>query len=206
MPDGKRKQIIEAAFRILKTRGLHNFSFLTVAEEAGVSRQLIRYYFADVEDLLLDLCDELFSIYREDMLKGAAKAEGARSEFFMNYYFDLADGQMKPNDDQVYDAFLAFAAGSEKLRAKLGQQYGLLGQVISHELQLDYPDMTDKAALEVSWLFVCLMYGHWKMVKSLGYSSENRYITRRALDRLIRSNLSDEMPESGSTPVWSLDN
>lgn len=205
MPDGRRKQIIEAAFRVLKTSGLQNFSFLTVAEDAGVSRQLIRYYFSDVEDLLLNLCDELFLIYREDMLKGAARAGGTRSTFFMNYYFGLVDGRTKPNDDRVYDALLAFAAGSEKLRTKLSHQYGLLGQVLSHELQLDYPDMTDNVALEISWLFVCLMYGHWKMVESLGYSSENRYITRRGLDRLIRSYLSDEAPEAGSTPVWSLD-
>lgn len=205
MPDGKRKRIVEAAFQILKSSGLQNFSFLTVAEKAGVSRQLIRYYFADVEELLLALCDELFRIYREDMLKGAAKAEGGRSTFFIDYYFNLADGHMKPDDNQVYDAFLAFAAGSEKMRAKLSHQYGLLGQVIALELQLEHPQLTDKAALEISWLFVCLMYGHWKMVGSLGHSNVNKYITRLGLERLIRSYLSKDMPEAQSALVWQSD-
>ena len=82
---------------------------------------------------------------------------------------------------------MSLAARSERVKTNLRQQYTLLGQVVSHELRQQYPEISLPVCEQLSFVFVSLMYGHWKMVASLGLSPEHKQITRQAMDRLIES-------------------
>lgn len=187
----KKAQIVQAAFSVAMEQGVQNLRFEIIAKTAGLSRQLLRYYFEDQEALMIALCDHMADVYRQALIAGAAKAENTkRLDFFFDFYFDLLADQRKPRDDQAYDAMFAFAASSQPIRKNLQGQYGLVGHVLSHEIQISYPTLTAQDCLELSYLFVCLMYGHWKMVATLGYSEDHKFITRRAMDRLIHSYVS----------------
>ncbi len=130
------------------------------------------------------------------------KSEGSdRLTTFFDFYFDLLEENRKPRDDQVYDALIALSVRSDRIKTTLRTQYSLLGQVLSHELQLEYPQLGSQGADELSYLFVCLMYGHWKMVASLGASEDHRHVTRAAVDRLLASYLAAPEPVS-TTRVW----
>ena len=63
-------QILDAATRVIKTSGLQVLSFEAVAAEAKLSRQLVRYYYADVDALILALCDHLGNGYRDLLVAG----------------------------------------------------------------------------------------------------------------------------------------
>ncbi len=155
---------------------------------AGTSatRQLIRYYFDEPTDMLLAVCDCLAEAYRMALVNGVNGLEGkARLDFILDFYFDLVDEVPKPRDDQAYDAMMAYAAGSAKVRAALRDQYTLLGQVLALEIKIVHPQLTLDHCAEISYLFTCLMYGHWKMVASLGLTEDHKHITRRAVDRII---------------------
>lgn len=202
----RRQQIIRGAFDALQQNGLPHLSYDAIAESAGLTRQLVRYHYPNPENLMLDVCDMLAALYREALITTAGQLEGpARVDAFLDFYFDMLDGKSKPRDDKVYDAMLSLAAGSAAVQVKLADQYRLIGQVLSHEFAVQYPDLDHQAAEELSWLFVCLMYGHWKMVASLGYDESHRVVSRGAMDRLIRSYCGEGAVADARIGVWRRD-
>ena len=201
-PTARKDEIVSAAFEALMDTGLPMLSYDVIARRGALSRQLIRYHYPDPEDLMIDLCDHLAGLYREALISEVMKLEGAaRLRCFFDFYFDMIEGNLKPRDDQVYDALMSLSAGSPRIRTNLRSQYSLLGQVLSHELELEYPGIGTQGAQELAYLFICMMYGHWKMVASLGFSGGHGQVTRRAIDRLIESYLRSA---TGSGPkIWS---
>lgn len=192
--------IRKGAFEVLLNEGLPHLSYDRVAQAAGVTRQLVRYYYPNAETLMLELCDDLAARYREILLDSVADKTGAdRITVFFDFYFDLLDGQAKPRDDQVYDALLSLSAGSEPIKTNLRQQYQLLGQVLSHEIKQVHQGLPIESCEEIAYLLITLMYGHWKMVATLGMNPANNRVARQAMDRLIASYLAQPDATEGTS-------
>lgn len=199
----RRSQIVRGAFEALRKHGLPHMSYDLIAEHAGATRQLVRYHFPDPDSLMQDICNMMAELYRDALISTAGQLSGpARVDAFLDFYFDLLDGKSKPRDDQVYDAMFSLATGSPPLREALAGQYALVGQVLSHEFAVQYPDLDQQSAEELSYLFVALMYGHWKMVASLGYAETHNRVTRAAMDRLIRSYCGENSALAENCRVW----
>lgn len=202
----RKQEILNGAFVALQKNGLPALSFDVIAEEAGLSRQLVRYHFRDNETLMIALCDFLAAKYRNALISRVSQSgDKDRLEIFLDYFFDLLAGSPKPRDDQAYDALMSLSAGSEKIKDAVRENYCFLGQVLSHEFELRFPTLDSQQSNELSYLFVCLMYGHWKMVSSLGLSEQHKHITRKAMDRLIHSYVSNSSPMGQSVPIWQQD-
>ncbi|MEM6608474.1 MAG: TetR/AcrR family transcriptional regulator [Pseudomonadota bacterium] len=190
-PDKKTK-ILEAATGLLAERGVQALTFENVASQAGMSRQLIRYYFSDIEALIVDLCDHLGTRYREILVAGILDVgEVGRLKFFLDFFFDLSADHPMPINLEAYDAMVAYSVGSTELRDRMCDQYKTLGQVIIHELAIAHPELDSSACEELSFLFVSMMHAHWSFVASLGYSRQHSQLARRAIDRLIASYIAD---------------
>ena len=186
----RKPEIVAATLAAIKEQGLPVLSYDQIARHAGMSRQLIRHYFPDPEQLMVAVCDALAARYREAWKQGVLQAGAVeRLPMFLDFYFNFLAGKglRKPEDDQVYDAMFSLAAGSEAIRERLHEQYKMLQYTIAREVQISNPALHQKACEELGFLFSSLMYGHWKMVASLGYSEDHNRVTREALDRLIRS-------------------
>lgn len=186
----RKPEIVEGVLSAINKHGLPLPSYDTIAGEAGMSRQLIRHYFPDPEKLMVAVCDALAASYRELLMKGILQAQSTeRLPMFLDFYFNfLADkGLRKPDDDAVYDAMFSLAVASPAVRRNLHDQYDLLRHTIAHEVQISNPALPQSACREIGFLFVALMYGHWKMVATLGFSDEHNRVTRQALDRLLQS-------------------
>lgn len=193
--DDRASAIIDGAFKVLMAEGLPHLSYKHIAEASGLTRQLVRYYFPDPDDLMLALCDRIAGVYRETLIQGMVGREGKdRIDLFLDFYFDLLEAPRKPRDDQVYDALMSLAARSDRVKSNLRQQYTLLGHVVSHELRQAFPEIPLPVCEQISFVFVSLMYGHWKMVASLGLSEDHKHITRQSLDRLLESYRLDPRP------------
>gem|GEM_PF-6584667 len=161
-------------------------TFGQLAEGGAASRQLLRYHCEEPTDMLLGVCDCIADAYRMALVNGVEGLEGQkRLIFILDFYFDLVEEHPKPRDDLAYDAMMAYAARAPRVRAALLEQYSLLGQVLALEIKMAHPQLTLEHCAEISFLFTCLMYGHWKMVASLGLSEAHKHITRRAVDRII---------------------
>lgn len=188
----RKAQILTAAAGLLSERGVQALSFESVAQEAGLSRQLVRYYYADLDALICELCDHLAAGYRELLIGGILELrEVERLGFFLDFFFDLAEARRMPGHLEVYDAMVAWSVGSPPLRERMCAQYRTLGQVMVHELAIAHPELPMAACEELSFLFVSMMHAHWSFVASLGHSRDHARLARRAMDRLIRSYLAD---------------
>lgn len=186
----RKPEIVDATLKAINEGGLPMPSYDRIAQHAGMSRQLIRHYFPDSEQLMVAVCDALAAAYREALMKGIIQAGSTeRLPLFLDFYFNFLAGQglKKPEDDAAYDAMFSLARGSEAVRQNLLEQYSELRQTIAQEVQVSNPGLSQKACREIGFLFVSLMYGHWKMVATLGFSESHNRVTREALDRIIAS-------------------
>ena len=204
MDKDRSHNILVATCEVIAQEGLPFISYDVIAKRAKVSRQLIRYYFPTKEDFMLAICDVLALAYRETMVDVARLSMPEnRLDYLLDFFFGFLDGKVKPKDDKVYDAMIALAIASPAVRENLKAQYCLLGNVMAHEISVEHPQMRIADADQLSYLFVTLMHGHWKMVASLGLSEGHHRVTRNAIDRLIASYLekptqSDEQPD-----IWT---
>ncbi|WP_195819442.1 TetR/AcrR family transcriptional regulator [Roseobacter sp. MH60115] len=202
----KKLQILQAATNLIKTKGLQALSFEAVSTEAGLSRQLVRYYYSDLDMLIVALCDHLGNGYREILVAGIVEvSQVQRLGFFLDFFFDLADDHPMPDNLEVYDSLLAYAVGSDTLKNRLCDQYKTLGQVIVHELAIAHPELDGHACEELSYLFVSMMHAHWSYVASLGYARAHSRLTRNAIDRLIASYVNDASRVPVIERPWSRD-
>ncbi len=203
---GKKNQILNAATKVLTVQGLQALSFEAVAKEAGLSRQLVRYYYADLDILMVDLCGHLQKVYQDFLVAGIVEvAEVERLKFFLDFFFGLAEDHPMPDNLEAYDALFAFAVGSEPLKDRLCEKYMTLGQVIVHELAIAHPALDHAACQELSFLMVSMMHAHWSYVATLGFSPHHNRITRGAIDRLIESYVNDLPTVSSTERPWSRD-
>jgi len=201
-----KARIVLGALKGLQRHGLAPLSYDVIAAEADTTRQLVRYHFPDPDTLMVAVCDQLAAVYRQLLVENAARLTGpGRLDMFLDFYFDLLDGAAKPRDDRAYDAMMSLSASSTLVRDNLRNQYTLLGQVIAHEINAAHPAMPARATEELAYGFVCLMYGHWKMVASLGFSEAHGKVSRAAMDRLIRSYVDDGDPLENVGRIWGVD-
>ena len=138
----RKTQILTAAAGLLSAQGVQALSFEAVAQAAGLSRQLVRYYFADLDALMAGLCDHLAAGYRELLIGGILELrEVERLGFFLDFFFDLAEARRMPGDLEAYDALVAWSVGAAPLRERMCAQYRTLGQVMVHELAIAHPQL-----------------------------------------------------------------
>ena len=118
---------------------------------------------------------------------------------FLDFYFNFLseDGLAKPADDTVYDAMFALAGTSERVRENLHDQYTELQATLAHEIQISHPDLPQRGCQELGYLIVITMYGHWKMVATLGFSEDYNRVARSSLDRLIASYVENYVDPDG---------
>ena len=193
-----------ATAMLLSKKGVQSFSFENVAYEAGLSRQLVRYYYSDLDTLIADLCDHLAKQYQDILVSGILDlGEVERLKFFLDFFFGRAEGYPMPDTLSAYDAMVACSVGSPRLRERMCENYKTLGQVIIHELAIAHPELTSAACEELSFMFVSMMHAHWSFVASLGYSREHNQLARKAIDRLIISYLNDPSDAPAMDRPWS---
>ena len=186
----RRSEIVQAMYSAIAKDGVSLPSFDRISKSGDMTRQLVRHYFSSSEEIAIGLCNALADTYRDCLMKGILTADDdQRLPVFLDFYFGfLAEkGLPKPEDDAVYDAMFAFASTNESVRKNLHDQYTLLQFTLSHEVQLSYPNLGQDQCRELGYLIVITMYGHWKMVATLGFDDAYNSVSRKAIDRLIVS-------------------
>lgn len=202
----KKTEILQATTRLIRDHGLQALSFEAVSTEANMSRQLVRYYFPDLDTLITELCDFLGNGYREMLIAGIVDVgEVERLDFFLDFFFDMAADHPMPDNLEVYDSLVAYTIGSDGLRQRLTGQYKTLGHVVSHELLVSYPELDGHACEEISFVFVAMMHANWSFVATLGYSYDHRKLIRDAMDRLIESYCRTPPREPVAKQPWSFE-
>ena len=71
----RKPEIVEAASNAILKNGLPHISYDLIAQEADMSRQLIRHYFPDPIELMVAVCDRLAAAYRDCLMRGILNAQ-----------------------------------------------------------------------------------------------------------------------------------
>lgn len=140
--------------------------------------------------MVIALLEALQNAYRDCLVQTAiAAVDGRRLEVFIDFLFDLMRdrGLPKPADDQLFDAIFSFANTHPAVKTKLHSGYELVQMTLAHEIQVSFPDLPQTACRELGYLIVATMYGHWKMVTTVGFSSDYSVTARDSVNRLIES-------------------
>jgi len=201
--DIRRPEILQALQDSLLVDGMNLPSYDQIAHHGDMSRQLIRHYFPNGDDMMLALADTLEEAYRDYFVKSAIIAtDTSRLRLFIDFFFNfLSDrGLGKPEDDKIYDAMFVYANTYEPLREKLQNGYQLVQMTFAHEIQISHPDLPQSACKELGYLIIATMYGHWKMVKTIDYSDSYTKVARDAVLRLIESYI-DNYEEPLEEPI-----
>ena len=188
--DIRRPEILEALQDSILADGMNFPSYDQIAAHGDMSRQLIRHYFSNSDDMAVALCDALEQAYRNLFVQSAILSDGgSRLGLFIDFYFNLLShkGISEPEDDKLYDALFVYANRHEPLREKLQAGYQLVQMTFAHEIQITYPDLPQQACRELGYMVVATMYGHWKMVRTIGFSDYYTIVARNAVLRLIES-------------------
>lgn len=203
--DIRRAEIVRALYDAIQIEGVSLPSYDHIAREGDMSRQLVRHYYRDPEQMAVDLCDDLAATYKDLLMRGVLHAEPAdRLRVLLDFYFDrLADkGLGKPQDEPVYDALFALASVSERVRNKLREQFSELRHALADEMQASHPELSPAGCSELAYLVVSQMYGHWTMKATLGMANADSDTPRAAIDRLIASYVASH-DERAPAPVRS---
>ncbi len=190
----RKPAIIQGAISALNKHGLSMISYDLIAEEANMSRQLIRHYFPDPDALMVSVCDGLAAAHHEALGSGVVKVEPSkRLDLFLDLFFHVVgQGKVgKQTDTVAYDAMMAVATGSKSVRKCLLDHNSFLRSEISKEVQIAHPSLSASDCDEIGYLFVALVYGHWRLVTTLGFCPSYNDISRTAMGRLIASYLKD---------------
>jgi AcrR family transcriptional regulator len=103
----RRRQIIEALWRITATGGLNAASFRDVAAEAGVSVRLVQYYFGTKDQLLLAA---LGALAKDVAGRIATRLAALGDDPPPRMVVDAILGEFLPTDDASRQAMLLFIA------------------------------------------------------------------------------------------------
>ncbi|MFT5573398.1 MAG: AcrR family transcriptional regulator [Cryomorphaceae bacterium] len=184
----RQKEIVEAAANVLVGSGLSALPYDLVAAEAGTTRQKIRKFYPDPDDLLSDLCTEISRWYEEILDRELATISKTKHlEFLLNFYFSVPSAQVaqKRQDDIVIDALLALSAKYEGVKEEMFAHYQNTQQRIAQAIKAAHPEIKPKRCDEIGFQIVCLFLGHCKMVASLNFSPDYCIVSRAAADRLV---------------------
>ncbi|QBD75258.1 TetR family transcriptional regulator [Ktedonosporobacter rubrisoli] len=104
----RREQIIQAAFRVAKQKGLEQLTIRLVAAEAGLSNGLVFFHFQSKETLLLALLDWLLASIFE--LWEASEDLPPAERVFTLIRLDLQDLSQDEHDGARLNLFFAYWA------------------------------------------------------------------------------------------------
>lgn len=197
----RRDEITRALYHAIRQHGVRLPSFDAVAKEGDTSRQLVRHYYKNSEEMAADLCDVLAVTYRDSLTKCLSTvSDHERLKTILDFYFNAfaSQGLPKPVDDQVYDALFSCATASIPIRKSLKSQYSTFQTTLAQEIRATYPDISEDKNRDLAFAIMSYIYGHWKMIASLGFSTSYHQSSRELLDTFISSAVNEATSAKGS--------
>lgn len=109
----RKMDILHAASKIVKEKGIFNLTLDAVALEAGLSKGGLLYHYPSKEELVQGMVEHLASNYREK-IANKAEANAEEKGRWIRAYLDVTFNQMYQNKD-MHSGLLAAKAVNENL-------------------------------------------------------------------------------------------
>ncbi len=187
--DKRRPEIVEAAIRSISKNGLPAPSYDKIAEEAGISRQLIRHYFPNPEAMMVELCSGRPDVYRA-WFNELCRSVPPRDHFktLLDVYFTQMDVDPagKRGKTALFDAMMCLAINSETIRTNLRDQFSEYQELIANVIATSFPALSAETCRELGFLILGLVFGHSRMVAMLGFSTDYNQVVKQAIEDMVK--------------------
>jgi AcrR family transcriptional regulator len=144
MSEEVRARIVEAAVRLLETKGAKGFGQVKVAREAGLQQGHLTYYFPKKSDLVVAVLERLSSRARAEMQRVLARSAELDPEASEELLYELARTLLRDRGrSRILVGLLAEAVDDPEVAAALAAQNQYQRAVIALLLrrEADDPDV-----------------------------------------------------------------
>jgi AcrR family transcriptional regulator len=179
LADVRRPQLLDAYISCLARFGLEGATMERVADEAGVTRGLVRHYLGNRDEALRAVMEYARELYLETLRTAIASAPGSRG---------LLDGLFASDTprelDWAIDTLLATAERDPQIAELLREFYGALEDLIDTALEPLFPSARPRHRREVAFAILSLA----AMVsdfEGIGFPKDRRLAARRAAATLL---------------------
>lgn len=151
--DNVKEKILDAAASLVNSSSIAEISLQKIADQAGVSKGTIYYYYRSKEDLLFDLADRYFQKQYDELYAWCSNPEKDTSFYRLFKYILERDVH-----DPAIRFYMLYSAAScnEILRAKLIERYRTFESAIAEVISKRVPDMD---ADYLAWLSLLISDG-----------------------------------------------
>ncbi len=119
----RRIQVLDATLSLLETSSWHSTSLAAVATEAGVSKGVVTYWFADKDALLLAAIDRYHESYAEQFAAIVARPASARERLEQLLLLALPDAASIRREVAIQAEVMSYVKAHPEAAASLAQAY-----------------------------------------------------------------------------------
>ena len=184
LADVRRPQILEAYQACLVRYGIEGATLDRVAEEAGVTRGLVRHYLGNRDDVLRALGAHVrdeYSTWLQDLV--AARPPEGRLDVVLDA---LLSDEMPRDLYQVVSELFWVATRDPEIATMLRDMYQEFERAIDSELAAAIPRADPRARRQVAFAILALAFSAPDF-QVMGFPSDRRRAARTAADRLVGS-------------------
>lgn len=130
--DIRRLQILDTAKRCIARQGYHQTTMDKIAEEAGLSKGALYWYFKSKDDILVDLCRQMNNEYITVFHHFASQRMPVR-ELVLKTGERLLDLMLKESDSyKVFLEFWALSGENKEIKKALGEVHAAWEEILSY--------------------------------------------------------------------------
>ncbi len=180
----RRPQLLEAYARSLLKHGSEGATLDRIAEEAGVTRGLVRHYLGnrvDVDRALLDHVRERYVNRLQALGEGRPPAERLRTLLEAVFAKETSDPTAR-----LVDTLIGASADDPVLRERLREMYLELEHLLDSELAAAHPGSEPAARRRTAYGILCLA-GMDESLADLGFPPDRTASAKACAEQLIAS-------------------
>lgn len=171
--DQRKQQLLEAAATLVDSRGWNGLTMISLAEQAGVSRQLVYQHFQSLDELLMQTIDYLFGQFyvesQQDFVDQSDDLRDAVAAQHRHYHDELSRGRVRALWTILFTPYEKNSSVGKAGRLLRRLSAKVPGEAIP---KLVGTELDKKQARHIGFLLDMLFWGSYSLVEDGELSKE----------------------------------
>lgn len=188
LTEQRHEDILDAFERCLIKYGLEESTLERVAQEAGKSRNIIRHYIGNREDLIAAFVERI--LFRIKQASAEILANTPKQKLIPNvldFLFEERSTNAPPDlGERMLGGMWHIREQSPKIQQALLNFYQEFENILTGGLRQLYPAVSVKKCQEVAYSIICLAETNW-VLGSVGVDVSHTRMARRSAECLLQA-------------------
>ncbi len=186
LTEQRHEDILDAFERCLIKYGLEDSTLERVAQEAGKSRNIIRHYIGNREDLIAAFVERILLRIKQvaaDILENTPKQKLIPK--VLDFLFEERSADSPPDlGERMLGGMWHIREQSPKVQQALFNFYQEFEKILTDGLKQLYPDVPAKKCQEVAYSLICLAETNW-VLGTVGVDVSHTRMARHSAEYLL---------------------